>query len=169
MQHVEAYFLLGSNLGNRVAMLQQATDLLAQKVGIILIQSAIYETAPWGKMDQPGFLNQVIVVQTHQQPLDLLQHVREIEKQLGRIRYEKWGSRIIDVDILYYGSYIVQIPELIIPHPFIQERRFTLVPLAEISPGFVHPVLKKSNNQLLNDCLDHSQVSKFEDDDTLSN
>lgn len=165
MQYSEVYFLLGANLGDRAAQLHQATQLLSTKVGPLLRQSAVYETAPWGNTNQPGFLNQVVVLQTRQHPTDLLGHIRDIEQALGRVRYEKWGSRVIDVDILYYGQLVVSMPDLRIPHPFIAERRFTLVPLVEIAPDFVHPVLKRSNRQLLEACPDHSAVEKIDTSD----
>jgi 2-amino-4-hydroxy-6-hydroxymethyldihydropteridine diphosphokinase len=161
MQYSDVYFLLGANLGDRATQLQQATQLLIAKVGPLLRQSAMYETAPWGNTNQPGFLNQVVVLRTRQHPIDLLRHIRDIEQALGRVRHEKWGSRVIDVDILYYGALVVKMPDLSIPHPYIAERRFTLIPLVEIAADFVHPVLKLTQNQLLGQCPDQSAVVKL--------
>lgn len=163
MQANNAYFLLGSNLGNRVEMLQKAAQLLQAKLGSITSKSVIYETAPWGIIDQPAFLNQVIVIPTHKRPIALLRYIHETEEALGRVRHEKWGSRLIDVDLLYYGDIVLKMPELIVPHPFIQERRFTLVPLVEIAPNLVHPSLQLTQSQLLENCIDHSEVVRFEE------
>lgn len=163
MQANNAYFLLGSNLGNRVEMLQKAAQLLQAKLGSITSKSVIYETAPWGIIDQPAFLNQVIVIPTHKRPRALLRYIHETEEVLGRVRHEKWGSRLIDVDLLYYGDIVLKMPELIVPHPFIQERRFTLVPLVEIAPNLVHPFLQLTQLQLLENCIDHSEVVRFEE------
>lgn len=163
MQANNAYFLLGSNLGNRIEMLQDAAQLLQVKLGTIISQSAIYETAPWGITDQPTFLNQVILIPTHKRPIALLNCIRQTEEALGRVRHEKWGSRLIDVDLLYYGDIVLKMPELVVPHPFIQERRFTLVPLVEIAPNLVHPSLQLTQSQLLESCKDISQVVRFEE------
>lgn len=138
------YLLLGSNLGNRKEILDKAIKLLNQKVGIIISQSKDYETAPWGVTDQPDFLNLVVSIQTRLKPLQILEITQSIENQLGRIRKEKWGARLIDIDILFYGNEIIDEPNLKIPHPLLQERDFALSPLAEIAPDFVHPVLGKT-------------------------
>ena len=163
MQVNNAYFLLGSNLGNRVEMLQNAAQLLQDKLGAITSQSAIYETAPWGITDQPTFLNQVIVIPTQKRPIALLRCIRETEEALGRVRHQKWGSRLIDVDLLYDGDIVLKMPELVVPHPYIQERRFTLVPLVEIAPKLVHPSLLLTQLQLLEKCMDNSEVVRFEE------
>ena len=138
------YLLLGSNLGNRKEILDKAIKLLNQKVGIIISQSKDYETAPWGVTDQPDFLNLVVSIQTRLKPLQILEITQSIENQLGRIRKEKWGARLIDIDILFYGNEIIDEPNLKIPHPLLQERDFALSPLEEIAPDFVHPVLGKT-------------------------
>ena len=138
------YLLLGSNLGNRKEILDKAIKLLSQKVGVVILQSKDYETSPWGVTDQPDFLNLVVSIQTRLKPLQILEITQSIENQLGRIRKEKWGARLIDIDILFYGNEIIDEPNLKIPHPLLQERDFTLSPLAEIAPDFVHPVLGKT-------------------------
>lgn len=138
------YLLLGSNLGNRKEILDKAIKLLSQRVGVVILQSKDYETSPWGVTDQPDFLNLVVSIQTRLKPLQILEITQSIENQLGRIRKEKWGARLIDIDVLFYGNEIIDEPNLKIPHPLLQERDFTLSPLAEIAPDFVHPVLGKT-------------------------
>ena len=138
------YLLLGSNLGNRKEILDKAIKLLSQKVGVVILQSKDYETSPWGVTDQPDFLNLVVSIKTKLKPLQILEITQSIENQLGRIRKEKWGARLIDIDVLFYGNEIIDEPNLKIPHPLLQERDFTLSPLAEIAPDFVHPVLGKT-------------------------
>ncbi|MGV3561166.1 2-amino-4-hydroxy-6-hydroxymethyldihydropteridine diphosphokinase [Larkinella arboricola] len=155
------FLLLGANLGDRAATLQQAMEQLNVDVGPVLQQSARYETAAWGVTDQPAFLNQVLKVLSVFPPEEILQKTQAIENRLGRVRREKWGSRVIDIDLLYVNDLILQQETLTIPHPFLHERRFTLVPLAEIAPDFVHPVLHKTQEQLLAECRDTGEVRKW--------
>ena len=138
------YLLLGSNLGNRKEILDKAINLLSQKVGVVILQSKDYETAPWGITNQPDFLNLAVSIQTRLEPLQILEITQSIENQLGRVRKEKWGARLIDIDILFYGNEIIDEPNLKIPHPLLQERDFALTPLVEIAPNFVHPVFGKT-------------------------
>lgn len=138
------YLLLGSNLGNRKEILDKAIELLSQTVGIITSQSKDYETKPWGITDQPDFLNLAIAIHTNLKPLEILEQTQLIENQLGRVRKEKWGARLIDIDIIFYGDEIIDELSLQVPHPLMQERDFALIPLAEIAPDFVHPVLGKT-------------------------
>jgi 2-amino-4-hydroxy-6-hydroxymethyldihydropteridine diphosphokinase len=156
------YLLSGSNLGNRMVWLEQALAAIEKNVGQIKAQSSLYETAAWGKEDQPPFLNQVVEISTELAPLELIYRLLSIEKDLERTREESWAPRTIDLDILYYGDQIFSTTELTIPHPRLHLRRFTLVPLCEIAPLFVHPVLKKNNLQLLEECPDQLQVSLLE-------
>lgn len=156
------YLLLGSNLGDRVAILAKALMQLEASAGQLKAQSSLYETAAWGKTDQAPFLNQVVEINTALSPEELLAQVLTIEKSLGRNREEKWAPRTIDIDILYYEHFIMNTPELTLPHPYLHERRFTLVPLAEIAPLFMHPLFKKNNLQLLEECPDQLQVSIYE-------
>ncbi len=142
------YLLLGSNLGNRKEILDKAIQLLSQKVGLIVSQSKDYETKPWGMTDQPDFLNLAIAIHTNLEPLEILKQTQAIENQLGRVRKEKWGARLIDIDIMFYGNEIINEPGLKIPHPLLQERDFVLTPLAEIAPNFVHPGLGKTVSEL---------------------
>ncbi|WP_439558198.1 2-amino-4-hydroxy-6-hydroxymethyldihydropteridine diphosphokinase [Dyadobacter sp.] len=154
------FLLLGSNLGDRAGILQQARQMIAEKAPIIA-KSSLYETEPWGLADQPAFLNQVIEVTSADEPELLLTHLLHIEQELGRVRKVRWGARLIDIDILYYGNTVLDSPELILPHPRLKDRRFTLVPLAEIAAEFVDPKLKKSVSQLLEECPDKSEVLKY--------
>ncbi|WP_018343602.1 2-amino-4-hydroxy-6-hydroxymethyldihydropteridine diphosphokinase [Cytophaga aurantiaca] len=151
--------LLGSNLGSRQEFMQQAAQELSIQVGAIIKSSSYYETKAWGNETQPDFLNQVLVCETAQKPIDVLNTCLSIEKNLGRDRKEKWGSRTIDIDILYFGNEIMATPELKIPHPFLHDRRFTLVPLVEVLPDFVHPIFNFSSKQLLERCTDELQVT----------
>jgi 2-amino-4-hydroxy-6-hydroxymethyldihydropteridine diphosphokinase len=154
--------LLGANLGDRVQTLQRAVDLVVERVGPVVRQSGLYETAPWGVMGQPTYLNQVLVVETTLEPEAVLNQTQAIELELGRVRLEKWGARIIDIDILYYDQLILQTDRLTVPHPYLHQRRFTLVPLAEAAPDFVHPILQKMTLELLAECEDEGVVVPYE-------
>lgn len=155
------YLLTGGNLGDRMENLEAAKTTIGQRVGEILKVSAVYETAAWGKEDQPDYLNQVLELQTGNTAPALLKALLEIENELGRVRMEKYDSRLIDIDILFFNDAIIQQPQLTIPHPRLHERRFVLEPLCEIAPGFVHPVFKQSMAQLLQACNDPLYVKKF--------
>ena len=157
----QVFLLLGSNLGDRPLVLKSAREKVAEKVGALIKESSIYETAPWGLPDQPSFLNQVIEIETEMAPEDVLRNILDIEHELGRIRYERWGARVIDIDILYYKDRILDSARLTLPHPRIQDRRFTLIPLSEIAPGFIHPLLQKTSIQMLSETGDNSEVTKF--------
>jgi 2-amino-4-hydroxy-6-hydroxymethyldihydropteridine diphosphokinase len=156
-----SYILLGSNLGDRRKYIASAISEICATLGTVELSSSLYETASWGKHDQPDFLNQVIEIKTNHNPKDLLAGILKIEIDLGRKRIEKWGSRIIDIDILLYGDQVVDEPELNIPHPFLAFRRFCLMPLNEIAPKFVHPILKKTIQELLFELSDDLFVKKL--------
>ena len=140
---------LGSNLGNREASLFKAYLEIESRIGNITKKSTIIETPAWGIEDSPNYLNAVIEVQTNLFPLELIGTVLSIEQDLGRVRTEKWASRTIDIDILYFEDWHFSTPSLIIPHPYIQKRAFVLEPLAEIAPDMMHAVFKKSHLELL--------------------
>lgn len=148
------YLLLGSNMGNRLEYLKEAERRLIIEGIQVIDESSIYETEPWGKENQDWFLNIILLIETSKEPSELLDTILDIEKSLGRIRNEKFGERCIDIDILYYHNKVIGLEDLSIPHPGIPNRRFTLVPLAEICPLEVHPTLSKNHMQLLADCAD---------------
>ncbi len=156
----EVYLLLGSNEGNRMQWMQRAIDMLSAH-GTIALQSSVYETAAWGIEDQPGFLNMVVLLQTAYTPIRLLTEIHIIEQALGRQREVKWGPRTLDIDILLYNNDQVELPGLIIPHPFLHLRRFTLVPLAELIPTHIHPTLNRTITELLQDCPDQLEVQRY--------
>ena len=161
---VTAYLLLGSNLGDRAALLQAARMLLAATAGEIIAASALYETAAWGREDQPAFLNQALAIHTTLPADQLLAQCLAAERHAGRQRLEHWGSRTLDVDILLYGEAIIDEPDLTVPHPRLTERRFALVPLAEIAGPLVHPQLKNSMSALLARCPDPLPVQPWADE-----
>jgi 2-amino-4-hydroxy-6-hydroxymethyldihydropteridine diphosphokinase len=154
----KAYLLIGGNLGDREENLTRARLLIEESAGSISRASALYETAAWGKTDQPAFLNQALEIQTNLAPALLLQQLLQIEKTIGRLRNQKYDPRTIDIDILLYDDLIMNDPSITIPHPQLPNRRFALTPLAEIAPDIKHPVLKKPIRQLLNDCPDPLEV-----------
>lgn len=152
------YLLLGTNLGDREANLAQARTELEARVGDIVVASPLYATAAWGITEQPDFLNQVLCIDTHLAPELLLQTLLQIEADMGRVRKVKWGERLIDLDILYYHNQVIQQERLTIPHPGIPNRRFTLIPLVDIAPQGIHPVLGLSQLALLQQCPDPLEV-----------
>jgi 2-amino-4-hydroxy-6-hydroxymethyldihydropteridine diphosphokinase len=155
-----AYLLTGGNLGNRRENLAAARKLLEEQCGEIAAVSCFYETAAWGKTDQPVFLNQALELKTSLNARQLIRRILKIEKMMGRVRKEKLGPRNIDIDILLFNDEVHKIRFLKIPHTELQNRRFALTPLAEIAPDIQHPVLKKTIVQLLKDCPDESVVKK---------
>lgn len=157
----DVYLLTGGNIGNRLSNLKQASELIENKIGTIFKRSHVYETAAWGITNQDSFLNQVMLVSTTLNAEDLLQSILSIEQQLGRRRFEKMGPRTIDIDILFYNHEIISTPNLSVPHPQIANRRFVLTPLNEIAPAFVHPVIKKTIRNLLEECPDQLDVKKY--------
>jgi len=157
----KAYLLLGSNMGNSRQQLLAANKLVKKNIGRITRQSKLYVTAAWGNTNQPDFLNQVIVVETKLSATELIKAILSVETDMGRIRTTKNAPRIIDIDILFFNKDIINKKNLVVPHPEIQNRRFVLVPLNELSPAFVHPVLKKTIHQLLDSSPDKLDVKKF--------
>lgn len=157
----DVYLLFGSNLGDRLGHLNEAIERTSSACGHLLRRSKVYETAAWGKTDQPAFLNQVVKMETPQQANQLLFSLLKIEQQMGRIRREKYSERIIDIDILYYADEIIQTADLVVPHPRIAERRFVLVPMAELNNQWMDPVKKMSIQSLLEQCTDQLEVTIF--------
>lgn len=157
----DAYLLTGGNAGDRLANLQQARDKIQKVAGAVLKESAIYETAAWGLTAQNAFLNQALLVSTSLEAEELLKTLLLTEQELGRKRIEKMGPRTIDIDILFYKNEIISSAALTVPHPEIANRRFVLIPLNEIAPDFVHPVLQKTISQLLKICPDKLEVKKY--------
>ncbi len=155
------YLLLGSNLGDSIAQLSKAILHIEKKIGCINRKSNLYITAAWGNPKQPHFLNQVIIVDTKLTALKTMKTILQIEKKMGRLRTVKNAPRIIDIDILFFNKEIINQELLITPHAQIQNRRFVLVPLNQLSPQLKHPILKKSIHQLLISCSDKLNVRKF--------
>lgn len=158
---MNVFLLLGSNLGDRNAYLQQAIAAIENEVAPVIKISSVYETQSWGKTNFPDYLNQVILLHTDLPAQTILQKILNIEWTIGRVREEKWGPRIIDIDILFYGDEIVDEPQLKVPHPELHNRRFTLEPLAEIAPQVIHPTLNKTILQLKNELKDNLIVKKL--------
>ena len=155
------FLLLGSNLGNRLQLIQRAIEQIENEIAPVVKKSSVYETGSWGKIDAPDYFNQVIELHTDLSPFTILRIVLNIEKNLGRDRKEKWASRTIDVDILLYGQLIIDEAGLQIPHPELHNRRFTLEPFAEIAPGLIHPLLKISILTLKDKLKDNLHVKKL--------
>jgi len=155
------YFLLGSNIGNSEEQLHLAIVAIENEIGKVIHTSSVYQTAAWGKKDQPDFLNQVIIVETDLSAEKNLSVILAIEEKMGRVRTEKNAPRIIDIDILFFNDDIINQKDLIVPHPEIQNRRFVLVPLYELSPDYIHPIFNKTIYQLLSECHDELNVRKF--------
>jgi len=157
----EVYLLIGGNLGDRFFFLGEAQRLISQKCGPVTNSSAVYETAAWGKEDQPAFLNQVLVIHTEMGPVALMAVILEIEQHMGRLRRERNGERNIDIDILYYENEVVELPDLTIPHPRIYMRKFALIPLLELNATKIDPVHNKTIQELLEACPDSLEVRQF--------
>jgi 2-amino-4-hydroxy-6-hydroxymethyldihydropteridine diphosphokinase len=156
-----AYLLIGGNLGNTKQNLEKACALISDQCGSVSKLSSLYKTAAWGNTEQPDFLNLAIEIKTLLNAKQLIRRILKVEKQMGRIRKEKYGPRIIDIDILLYNEEEHEMPFLKVPHPELHNRRFALVPLTEIAPAVLHPGFKKNISQLLSICPDESTVEKI--------
>jgi 2-amino-4-hydroxy-6-hydroxymethyldihydropteridine diphosphokinase len=157
-----AILLIGGNLGDRTSNLSKAVQLIAQKAGPVTKISALYQTAPWGAVDQPDYLNQALMIETSLDALTLLHTLLDIEREIGRIRQEKYGARVIDIDLIFYNQDIISLPDLKVPHPRLHLRNFVLIPLEEIIPDFQHPVLKTTIGQLAAESPDTLPVTRVD-------
>jgi 2-amino-4-hydroxy-6-hydroxymethyldihydropteridine diphosphokinase len=156
--------LLGSNVGERLINLENACKNIEKELGKITGQSSMYETEAWGNTEQESFLNMVVKVDSSIQAQQAMERIIRMEEAMGRVRTKKWEPRIIDIDILFYNDEIISSENLVVPHSGLHQRKFTLVPLAEIMPGYIHPILKKSIAELLeglNDSLDVKKISPY--------
>ena len=157
-KYINVYLSLGSNMGNRREHIEAGTKLIVKTIGKIARKSHLYETQAWGKTDQEPFINQVIMINTSLEPRDLLEAITRIDREMGRERKEKWGPRILDIDILFYGKRVIRDKGLEIPHPELHKRAFVLVPMMEIDPELEHPVLHQAMDMLYMNCEDLSDV-----------
>ncbi len=159
-----AVLLLGSNIGDKAANINQAIQLIQKNIGKISQTSSMYESEPWGNQDQDSFYNQAVLLQIKETPEQLLAKCQAIELELGRDRKtaQKWTARTIDIDILIIGSKIINTPNLKVPHPELQNRNFALIPLMELLPEYEHPVLNKPIDELYFDSNDELEVLKLE-------
>lgn len=158
----KVYISLGSNLGDRKSNLSRAIELIGKKTGKVIEQSSIYETESWGNEELPTFYNMAIQIETKLTASELMDMLLKIESEMGRKRTanKKYTSRIVDIDIIYFNNEVISLNGLEIPHPHMHKRNFVLVPLVEIAAGFIHPILKKSNTNLLNISTDKLQCKR---------
>jgi 2-amino-4-hydroxy-6-hydroxymethyldihydropteridine diphosphokinase len=157
----KAYLLIGGNEGERADELARARRNITASCGPLIESSSLYETAAWGKTDQASFLNQALLLETPLTASSLMNTLLGIEEKMGRKRLEKYGPRIIDIDILFFNTEIINLTGLVIPHPEIQNRRFALAPMNEIASDYIHPVLQKTILELLLECPDQLDVKKI--------
>jgi 2-amino-4-hydroxy-6-hydroxymethyldihydropteridine diphosphokinase len=156
-----AYLITGGNMGQRDEQLAYAARLIEERCGTIIDRSSLYETAAWGKRDQESFLNQALVLETSLNVRDLLNEILYIENLMGRDRIEKYGPRIIDIDIIFFNHQVMREDGLTIPHPEMAKRRFVLEPLNQVIPAYIHPVYYKTVSELLSECTDTLPVKKI--------
>lgn len=155
------YLIIGGNLGDRDQMLLQCRQAISRHIGPIVQQSGIYETKAWGNEDTPDYLNQVLQIDTRRSANEIMDICLSIELEMGRTRQARWEARLIDIDLLFYHGDIIDRPNLHVPHPRMTDRRFVLVPLHEIAPGFIHPQLNCTVADLLADCKDPLEVHLY--------
>lgn len=150
---------IGTNLGNREENLHAAMIRISETIGSIVSTSSVYETEPWGFKSTNMFLNMIVEIESSLSPYEILDSIKAIEKEQGRIRTEsQYTSRIIDIDILFYGNRILETSDLMVPHPRLQSRKFVLLPMNELSSGFIHPVLMKDMKTLLLETSDETRI-----------
>jgi len=166
------YLLIGGNQGNRQQIINNATNLIQQRIGFVAVSSHIYETEPWGDFQDPNtqpFLNIALVVHTNLTPLQALSSALLIEKELGRQRIglpsssnlRTYSSRPIDIDLIFFGNLVINTPTLTLPHPRMHLRRFVLKPLCDIAPDYIHPLFNKTLITLLSECTDPCSCSCY--------
>ena len=165
MKHFLYHLILGSNLGDRLAHIALAKRLIFEQVGSIEAESSLYETQPWGHEEQPWFINQVIATSSPLEPALMLYAIKKIEKEAGRKPGEKWHERHIDIDIIMAENTVINEENLVIPHPLFHLRNFTLIPLMEIAPNMMHPVLGKTIEELYTESRDQGEVYIFNADE----
>lgn len=158
----DVYLLLGANLSEREAQIAKARELIAREIGPLTGQSGLYESESWGGVgEQPDYLNQVVRLASALDPLEILGIIQRIEELLGRVRTLRWGARVIDIDILFFGKQLVDLPQLQIPHPRFQERNFAMIPMNELAPDFIHPRLNVQVSTLLEVSADRLGVRAY--------
>jgi len=155
------YLQLGSNLGEREQLIFDAVQEISEHVGKVNIRSQIYESMPWRVDGQENYLNQIIEVETLLSAEETLAAILKIESDLGRVRIEKWGERLIDIDIIFFNNEIIETPNLCIPHKHMHERNFVLAPLNEIAPDFIHPKYNKTVSELFNESQDTEKIEEY--------
>ena len=153
---------LGSNIGNRSGFIKKAIKQISLIKGInVMAVSSLYETGPWGLINQRKFLNCIIICLSKLEPLILFNKLKGVEQRLGRKKRIKWGPREIDIDILFYGNKVIKINSFTVPHPMIEKRNFVLIPLNELIPDFIHPVKKIKVREILKACTDKSEAALY--------
>lgn len=155
------FLIIGGNTGNREEALETCKNLMQEGSITLLDSSSLYETASWGNTQNPPFLNQVLSIKTSLAPEALMQYCLSIEQKMGRERHEKWASRNIDIDILFYHHVVMHTEILQLPHPHIASRRFVLEPLSELIPEAIHPVRLQTISELLEHCTDPLPVKRL--------
>lgn len=155
------YLQLGSNLGEREKIISVSVLSISQSVGLVNASSQIYESTPWRVDGQDNYLNQILEVRTSLSARGVLESTRKIENDLGRVRIEKWGERLIDIDIIFFNNDIIETADLCIPHKHMHERNFVLIPLNEIAPMLIHPKYNKTVSELLNQSKDTEKVVEY--------
>ena len=164
----KVFLSLGGNIGDKPVNFKRVRELISKMIGKAISTSSVYETPPWGFNSNYTFWNQVICIETILEPLEMLWRIKEIEEMFGiKSAEQRYTDRAMDIDILYVDDGFMETNSLIIPHPHIHERRFVLVPLAEIAPDFKHPLLRMTNLTLLENCKDESVIQKVEIPESL--